>query len=753
MYTVKCLNPIADKGLDLFTEDFKIIDDLDAADAVLVRSASMHELEVPESLLAVARAGAGVNNIPLDEYAKKGIVAFNTPGANANGVKELVVAGLLLASRDIIGGYNWVKENASEENLAKLVEKQKKQYAGNELKGKSIGVIGLGAIGVLVANICNRLGMKVYGYDPYVSVRSAWSLSRMVKHIASIDELFETCDYITIHVPYMDSTKEMINKEAIDKMKDGVTILNFARGELVENQAVIEGLESGKVKHYVTDFPSAEIAGVDKVITIPHLGASTEESEENCAEMAVDQLMNYLENGNIVNSVNYPNCDLGEANCAARITVHHKNLPNMIGQLTAILAADGHNIANMLNKSKGEWAYSMFDMEKKAPTEETVKKMEQIDGVVRVRVLQERRSMSEKLRVGILGATGMVGQRFISLLENHPWFEVTTLAASPRSAGKTYEEAVGGRWKMDTPMPEAVKSMIVKNVNEVEEVASQVDFVFSAVDMSKDEIKKIEEDYAKTETPVVSNNSAHRWTPDVPMVVPEINPEHFEVIESQKKRLGTTKGFIAVKPNCSIQSYAPVLTAWKEFEPYEVVATTYQAISGAGKTFKDWPEMEGNIIPYIGGEEEKSEQEPLRLWGHIENGVIVKAETPVITTQCIRVPVLNGHTAAVFVKFKKKPTKEQLIEKLVNFSGLPQELELPSAPKQMIQYLEEDNRPQVREDVDYENGMGISVGRLREDTVYDYKFVGLSHNTVRGAAGGAVLCAETLKAKGYITKK
>ena len=361
--------------------------------------------------------------------------------------------------------------------------------------------------------------------------------------------------------------------------------------------------------------------------------------------------------------------------------------------------------------------------------------------------------MSEKLRVGILGATGMVGQRFISLLENHPWFEVTTLAASPRSAGKTYEEAVGGRWKMDTPMPEAVKSMIVKNVNEVEEVSSHVDFVFSAVDMSKDEIKKIEEDYAKTETPVVSNNSAHRWTPDVPMVVPEINPEHFEVIESQKKRLGTTKGFVAVKPNCSIQSYAPVLTAWKEFEPYEVVATTYQAISGAGKTFKDWPEMEGNIIPYIGGEEEKSEQEPLRLWGHIEDGVIVKAETPVITTQCIRVPVLNGHTAAVFVKFKKKPTKEQLIEKLVNFSGLPPELELPSAPKQMIQYLEEDNRPQVREDVDYENGMGISGGRLREDTVYDYKFVGLSHNTVRGAAGGAVLCAETLKAKGYITKK
>ena len=361
--------------------------------------------------------------------------------------------------------------------------------------------------------------------------------------------------------------------------------------------------------------------------------------------------------------------------------------------------------------------------------------------------------MSEKLRVGILGATGMVGQRFISLLENHPWFEVTTLAASPRSAGKTYEEAVGGRWKMDTPMPEAVKSMIVKNVNEVEEVASHVDFVFSAVDMSKDEIKKIEEDYAKTETPVVSNNSAHRWTPDVPMVVPEINPEHFEVIESQKKRLGTTKGFVAVKPNCSIQSYAPVLTAWKEFEPYEVVATTYQAISGAGKTFKDWPEMEGNIIPYIGGEEEKSEQEPLRLWGHIEDGVIVKAETPVITTQCIRVPVLNGHTAAVFVSFEKKPTKEQIIEKWRSFSGLPQELNLPSAPKHFIQYLEEDNRPQVALDVNYENGFGVSFGRLREDTVFDYKFVGLSHNTIRGAAGGAVLIAELLTAQKYIEAK
>ncbi len=361
--------------------------------------------------------------------------------------------------------------------------------------------------------------------------------------------------------------------------------------------------------------------------------------------------------------------------------------------------------------------------------------------------------MSEKLKVGILGGTGMVGQRFISLLENHPWFEVTTIAASPRSAGKTYEEAVGGRWKMTTPMPEAVKKIVVMNVNEVEEVAAKVDFVFSAVDMTKEEIRAIEEAYAKTETPVVSNNSAHRWTPDVPMVIPEINPEHTKVIEFQKKRLGTKKGFVAVKPNCSIQSYAPVLSAWMEYEPYEVVATTYQAISGAGKTFKDWPEMEGNIIPYIGGEEEKREKEPLRIWGEIKDGVIVPATSPVITCQCIRVPVLNGHTAAVFVKFKKKPTKEELIEKLVSFKGLPQELELPSAPKQFIRYMEEENRPQVVLDVDYERGMGISVGRLREDTVYDWKFVGLSHNTVRGAAGGAVLCAELLTKQGYITAK
>ena len=361
--------------------------------------------------------------------------------------------------------------------------------------------------------------------------------------------------------------------------------------------------------------------------------------------------------------------------------------------------------------------------------------------------------MSKKLRVGILGGTGMVGQRFISLLDNHPWFDVTTIAASPRSAGQTYAQAVEGRWKLDEPIPEAVRNIVVKSVQDVEDVASEVDFCFSAVDMSKEEIRAIEEAYAKTETPVVSNNSAHRWTPDVPMVIPEINPEHTEVIKYQKERLGTKRGFIAVKPNCSIQSYTPALAAWKEFEPYEVIVSTYQAISGAGKNFASWPEMVGNVIPYIGGEEEKSEKEPLRVFGHIENGQIVPAEGPVITSQCIRIPVLYGHTATVFVKFRKKATKEQLIEKLVSFKGLPQELQLPSAPKQFIQYMEEDNRPQVLADVNYEHGMGVSIGRLREDTVYDWKFVGLSHNTIRGAAGGGVLCAELLKAQGYIQAK
>ena len=359
----------------------------------------------------------------------------------------------------------------------------------------------------------------------------------------------------------------------------------------------------------------------------------------------------------------------------------------------------------------------------------------------------------KKYNVGIIGATGMVGQRFFTLLENHPWFNVVALAASARSAGKTYKEAVANRWAMTTPIPKAMEDMVILDAANVEEVASKVDFVFCAVDMKKDEIKALEEAYAKAECPVVSNNSANRWTPDVPMVVPEINPEHLEVIKYQRERLGTKRGFICVKPNCSIQSYTPALNALKEFGPKLVVATTYQAISGAGKTFEQWPEMVENIIPYIGGEEEKSEKEPLRLWGKIEDGKIVPASDPVITCQCIRVPVLDGHTAAVFVNFEKKPTKEQIIEKWRSFKGVPQELNLPSAPKQFIQYLEEDDRPQVKLDVNYENGMGVSLGRLREDSVFDYKFVGLSHNTLRGAAGGAVLIAELLKAQGYITPK
>ncbi|MBO5598452.1 MAG: aspartate-semialdehyde dehydrogenase [Oribacterium sp.] len=359
----------------------------------------------------------------------------------------------------------------------------------------------------------------------------------------------------------------------------------------------------------------------------------------------------------------------------------------------------------------------------------------------------------EKLKVGVLGATGMVGQRFITLLENHPWFELTTLAASPRSAGQTYEKAVEGRWKLDVPMPESVKGMIVKDVSKIDEVVKDVDFVFSAVDMKKDEIRVFEEAYAKTETPVVSNNSAHRWTPDVPMVVPEINPDHYQLIEAQKKRLGTTRGFIAVKPNCSIQSYAPALAAWRKFEPYEVIVSTYQAISGAGKNFESWPEMEHNIIPYIGGEEEKSEKEPLRVLGTFKGDHIELAEDIRISAQCIRVPILNGHTATVFVKFRKNPTKEELVQALREYSGEPQALKLPSAPEHFIQYLEDDNRPQVALDVNYERGMGISIGRIREDSIYDWKFVGLSHNTLRGAAGGGVEAAEYLAAKGYITKK
>ena len=361
--------------------------------------------------------------------------------------------------------------------------------------------------------------------------------------------------------------------------------------------------------------------------------------------------------------------------------------------------------------------------------------------------------MAEKLRAGIIGATGMVGQRFITLLENHPYFELTALVASPRSAGKTYLEAVGDRWKMKTPIPASVASMTVLSSDDISAVGALVDFVFCAVDMKKDDIRALEEAYAKAEIPVVSNNSAHRWTPDVPMVIPEINDSHLEVIEHQRKRLGTKLGFIAVKPNCSIQSYVPALTPLLSYRPTEIVATTYQAISGAGKTFREWPEMIDNVIPYIGGEEEKSEQEPLRIWGSVKDGEIVKASEPIITTQCIRVPVTDGHTAAVFVRFEKKPTKEEILAAWKSFAGKPQALGLPSAPEQFITYFEEDNRPQAALDRDLYGGMGVSVGRLREDTVYDYKFVGLSHNTLRGAAGGAVLIAELLYREGYLVRK
>ena len=355
-----------------------------------------------------------------------------------------------------------------------------------------------------------------------------------------------------------------------------------------------------------------------------------------------------------------------------------------------------------------------------------------------------------RLRAGVVGGTGMVGQRFISLLENHPWFEVTSIAASAASAGKSYSDAVVGRWKLASALPECVKNIIVQDASKVDQVASGVDLIFCAVDMKKDETRALEESYARAETPVVSNNSAHRWTPDVPMVIPEVNPGHLDVIEYQKKRLGTKRGFIAVKPNCSIQSYVPALHALMEYRPVSVVACTYQAISGAGKTFKDWPEMVDNIIPYIGGEEEKSEQEPLRIWGSIVDRAIVSATTPVITTQCIRVPVTDGHMAAVFVTFERKPSKDEILESWNSFRGRPQELGLPSAPKQFVRYFEEADRPQTKLDRDLENSMGVAVGRLREDIMFDYKFVSLSHNTVRGAAGGAVLIAELLKAEGYI---
>lgn len=359
--------------------------------------------------------------------------------------------------------------------------------------------------------------------------------------------------------------------------------------------------------------------------------------------------------------------------------------------------------------------------------------------------------MDRKLKVGIIGATGMVGQRFITLLENHPMFEVTALAASGRSAGKKYVDVVEGRWKLQNDIPEYAKNMTVADAANIDAMKSLVDFVFCAVDMKKDEILALEEAYAKAEIPVVSNNSANRMTPDVPMVVPEINPEHLEIIPYQRKRLGTKKGFIAVKPNCSIQSYVPLLTPLLCYEPYEVVATTYQAISGAGKTFKQWPEMIDNIIPYIGGEEEKSEKEPLKVWGDIVDGKIVPTDKINITTQCIRVPVSDGHTAAVFVKFAKKPTKEQILEKWNSYEGIAQKLKLPSAPEKFITYFEENDRPQAHLDRDIYGGMGITAGRLREDKIYDFKFVGLSHNTLRGAAGGAVLIAELLAKQGYIT--
>jgi len=356
-----------------------------------------------------------------------------------------------------------------------------------------------------------------------------------------------------------------------------------------------------------------------------------------------------------------------------------------------------------------------------------------------------------KYKVGVVGGTGMVGQRFVSLMENHPWFELKVIAASPRSAGKRYEDAVGARWALETPMPDMAKDIIVKDAEaDAEAIAAEVDFIFSAVEMKKEEIQALEEKYAKLECPVVSNNSAHRWTPDVPMVVPELNPEHLEVIEAQRKRLGTKRGFIAVKSNCSLQSYIPALHPLRGYGIDKVLVCTYQAISGAGKTFETWPEMVDNVIPYIGGEEEKSEREPLKLWGKVENGVIVNATEPSITAQCIRVPVTNGHMAAVFVSFKQKPEKEEILKIWNSFKGRAQELNLPTAPKQFLHYFEEDNRPQTKLDRDLEKGMAISIGRLRPDTQYDYKFVCLSHNTLRGAAGGAVLLAELLCAENYI---
>ena len=387
MFKYTCLNPIAQVGLEKFTAGFEKTDDIKEAQGVLVRSASMHDMDLPEGLLAVARAGAGVNNIPLDECAGKGIVVFNTPGANANGVKELVIAGMLLASRDVVGGINWVESAKGEADIAKMAEKEKKKFAGTEIQDKKLGIIGLGAIGVRVANVAKHLGMEVYGYDPYISVDAAWNLSRDIKHVLDINEIYEQCDIITIHVPLMDSTKNTINKEAIDKMKDGVIILNFARDLLVEETAVLDAIKAGKVRKYVSDFPNPTTAGQEGCIVIPHLGASTEESEDNCAKMAVKELMNYLENGNIVNSVNFPGCDMGVCQNAGRIAIMHKNVANMISRFTGIFGESGLNISDMTNKSKGEYAYTMMDLDVKA-SDDIVKKLEAVEGVIRVRVVK-----------------------------------------------------------------------------------------------------------------------------------------------------------------------------------------------------------------------------------------------------------------------------------------------------------------------------------------------------------------------------
>ncbi len=387
MFQINCLNPISKIGLDNFTTDYRINDNVNEAEGILVRSAAMHDMDLPDSLLAVARAGAGTNNIPLDKCAEKGIVVFNTPGANANAVKELVIAGMLLASRDVVGGIEWCKANQADANIAKTAEKEKKNFAGTELMGKKLGIIGLGAIGVKVANVARHFGMEVYGYDPYVSVNAAWSLSRDVKHVFNLDEIYENCDFITVHVPLMDSTKHYVNKEAINKMKDGVVLLNFARDLLVDESEVLKGIAAGKIRKYVTDFPNPTTAGQNGCIVIPHLGASTEEAEDNCAVMAVDQLMNYLENGNIVNSVNYPACDMGICNKAGRVAIFHKNVANMISKFTAAFGEAGINITDMTNKSRGEVAYTMMDLEAPA-TAEIIEKLTAIDGVFRVRVVK-----------------------------------------------------------------------------------------------------------------------------------------------------------------------------------------------------------------------------------------------------------------------------------------------------------------------------------------------------------------------------